>query len=482
MAVKRGERSGEPLRATVAVASAVLFPRRKIISMLRELGDKLPAEERRKLAKALDSWDANEAIGATWELAVLWATASTIGAKPHPIRVKNQKQPDGEIDLDLDRPVMFDVKSLSGDTFTFKERLDKATQKIEVLSSTIDPQFSGTIEVRYFEWSTSKYIPRQPATIDDPTQSKAFREQLKVFLLDKISEKVIIRIPSVITASFEKRKWKRPYFGWSCSIPDNLQKIKNNQSDYAIVRAREQLIPFRNSHYTGLILCDGGNSMFSDPRRYTGLGQTAADMFHHIVEESGIDFLFTVGCKDVPAPNSGSLIALTASSNNVSATSIEPFMRNGLPPKVQSAIVSEFKRALNQIPPTLRKPHSIKSIMEQDQRWQRRWTPRLGTSWSFRNGVTGMKLSARTLIDLLTGNISEADRSALLLGNMKETLSDGKRCIRDVRLESKGDDFDDDYIVIEFDDDPTRRSFSDIAKEKTSAGRKGSSSPQQDEK
>lgn len=432
----------------------MLFPRRKIITMLSEVGGELAAVERRKLAKALDSWNADEAIAATWELAVLWAATSTLGAKPHPIRIKGQKQPDGEVDLGLDRPVMFDVKSLSGDAFSFKKRLDRTTNRIEVLAKALQPQFEGTINVHYFEWRTAKYIPRQPATIDDPTTSPDFCQKFEAFIAGQSPSTATIRIPGVIIARFERRAWSRPFFDWTCSVPTELQKTPNNQSEHAIRRAKEQLLPFRESHYLGLILCDGGNEAFSRPHDRICIGRASgADMFKHIVSEAGIDFAFAVG-----------RTAKAASKSVEPATSIVPFTRSGLPSETESVIVRDFIKALGRIPPTLRDPSSIKSIMHQDQRWkQRQRAPRLVPTWYHQAGVSGMKISARTLVNLIAGETSQAEREALIFGSEAEGLKVGKRIISDVRLESSGDNYDDDYIVIEFADDPTRQPFSKVA-------------------
>jgi hypothetical protein len=443
--------------------------------MFQQLGPKLPAAERSSLAKALDKGSPNDAIAATWELAVLWATSSNLGARPHPIRTRDQKQPDGEVDLKLDRPVMFDVKSLSGDTFSFKVRLDKVTQRIEQLSREIKPALSGTIDLRFHEWNTDRHNPRQPSTIEDPTKVQQFCSELSRFLNDDKIEKATIRIPSVIVVGLEKRAWARPYFDWSCSIPNIMQQVENNQSVYAIERARDQLLPFRSSHYLGLILCDGGNPMFSNPRQYRPNGPAAHEMFQHIVDKSEIDFAFTVGCKDAAAPpttHASHVISLTASSNDVPTTWVESFMRQDLPIEAQATISAAFRRALKLIPATFRKPYSVKSIMEQDQRWQNKRDPRLNTSWFFQNGVKGMKLSARTLVDLLTGKLGEDAREKLLFGSMSEKLESGKKSIRNVRFESGGDGFDDDYIVIEFEDDQTKRSFSDIAKDISAKGQR----------
>ena len=124
----------------------LIFPKRKIVEMMRDVYPRMLKKDRRKHAKQLDRTEDSNAIQALWELAIVWSLLeASIGTIP--VRKPNiGAEPDIEIDIGLDKTVVLEVTAPSGDTFSFKE-------KFEIFSRTI---FENCVNVSV-QTSKSRY-------------------------------------------------------------------------------------------------------------------------------------------------------------------------------------------------------------------------------------------------------------------------------------------------------------------------------------
>ena len=442
----------------------LFLPKRKIVSMMRELFPSMRKSARRQLANHLDKSKANKAIEATWELAVLWALKHTLPTSTYFSASHTTVNPDAEIDIGLHKRIVIDVKTLSGDTFEFRQLLDDTSRAIFSLANRIKPGSGEYISIRYFEWRNAgnSVKPRIPSVTVSAARNQQFQRLLSNFLLDESTKEALINIPGVIHANFRKTNLKSIIPKYSCQISNYSQSIENNVSTKLIDDAIRQLVPFQGTHYVGLIVCDGGNEIFSDPSRFCASygSVSGADIMNYVIETSHVDFIVCLGRKD--EPDASGIVFST--QNKLKTLAFTMFHHPQLPARVAETIRAELRRALATLPIPLLHPYQSKNLQAQEAAIGSASPYYLNGSVSHWQGEPmKVRISSRALLAFMTGEMSigqfERDYLALLRSfDLREKL------ITTITLEPSGDNRDDDYVVIDLGDDITSKTFAEIEK------------------
>lgn len=431
--------------------------------MMRELFPAMRRKDRVELVNHLEAHEVNTHIGASWELAVLWSLNKNLRAKPYLVSSNTSKKPDAEVDIGLERPIAIEIKSLSRDVFSFRKYLENAHKSLVSLWLDVSRGQGSGIQARYHEWRNYRGIRRHPSVIADPGTSNELRRILSEFSASDQTS-ITVNVRGIVWATIRKSRITENLFDFSCDIPSVIQDVNNSQSKNAIERASEQLLQFQDTHYMGVVLCDGGNSMFSRPNRFVGLGTPkAADMYAQIVEAADIDFAISVGVDEGSKSPAGPLVSFTSWRGDERHIVAHMFAHHSLPSGVADLIGSELSKAIESIPLPRLLPYQSRGNLE-DRRRRRirsRTYASPKQSWSTDRGHA-VHISSKALLEYLRGEMSASDFERHSEGLRKF----GAKCkISGIRIDKSNHTFDDDYIVIELEDDDTEKSLKEINKE-----------------
>lgn len=430
--------------------------------MMRDLFPAMRKKDREEIVNSLDCSDVNMHIGASWELAVLWALHKRLGAKPHLRSNITSKKPDAEVEIGLERPLAIEIKSFSGDTFAFRSYLFHASKSINALWHEVRTDEQSAVRIRYHEWRNHRGVRRHPSVIKEPGANNDLRHALAKFAASEEGT-ATVNIRGVIWATFQKMKSRGVTGEYSCDIPSYIQDVENSQTVNAIDRTSEQLIPFQDTHYIGVIICDGGNSILSQPTKYAGLAlPKAADMYNRIVEDANLDFAIAVGVDEGFRSFDGHLISNPGSPGSKRCLVTHIFPHADLPVGAAELLESELCQAIETIPLPRLLPYQARRNIE--DRLQRNLTPTIYAeskiSFSTARGHA-VHISSKALLAFLRGEMPASE-----FANHSESfrkLASGQK-ISGIRLDKLGHEFDDDYVVFELEKDDTEISLGEINK------------------
>jgi hypothetical protein len=435
-----------------------IFFRKTLIRMMEDVFPHLRKKERRKIALQLDNLKANKSLEAAWELAVGWALSRDWAVNFHYEADGVDARPDLEIiDMGFEKKILIEIKSPSGNTFQFKEKLDRISQEIFNVADRITQGSGSKIGIVYDEWRRPGHdiAPRIPAVADGVVNSEEFLERLSNFLLSDASE-VRIDLPNVINAGFSKRKFSLPFLDYYCRIPTDPQSVKNNLTSAMIAEAKRQLGPFRGSHFVGLVICDGGNNSLSEPNKTPGFGRvTGKDLMGFIVEEADIDFVVFIGRKDVP--RRGGIITgrLEVPQISINVMCSEAFHKSH-----GEEFFFKLAPSLERIPVPQYHPYQAKSLLEQASMRGEERVHMLPNTFSSGKEMK-VKISSNGLLRMLSGRASSGEEKYI-----RELVSDisqiERKSIKSISIEDVNGEHDDSYVVIELGDDLLKEPFSEV--------------------
>jgi len=438
----------------------LFLPKRKIISMMREVFPSMRKTEREELANRLDKAIANKAIEAVWELAILWALSKTWRTNMYLSASHTAVKPDAEVYIGLDKPIAIEIKTVSGDPFEFRNDLEKASNAIFSLSNRIKPGSGDYISIRYFEWRgvSNSVKPRIPSVTDNVENNQEFKNILSNFLFDDTKREMLINIPNIIYARLNKTSVKSVAPHYTCQIPNLPQSVKNNVSTKLINDVKKQLGPFRDTHYLGLVVCDGGNETFSNPNSPSasyGFVSGAAIM-NYIIRNSPVDFIVCVGRRD-DLDETGVVVS---AQNKFKTLAFAMFYNPQMSACVAEAIRSKLRCALDTLPIPLLHPYQSKALQIQEAFGgsARRYYHNGSISWQKGESMK-VRISSRALLEILTGEMPVEQSEHL---NLLKDIRSQRKHIAAIKLEDFGDDRDDDLVVIELSDDATSKTFAEI--------------------
>lgn len=439
----------------------LIYSKRQIRKFMFALFPRLLKEDRRKLARQLDDLKNNKALEAVWELAILYALNSNLKAEFHILSSATKAKPDALVDLGLDKKVLLEVTAPSGDTFSFKSRLDAIVREIFDYCESVEGGSGSRLRLHFGEWRTNNPLtPREPSVAKDAISNKDLQKQLRDFLASGVKE-AKLAVSGVINARIVRRDYVIHRLDYFCSIPSDPQSDVNNLTYNLIEKVGRQLIPFKEKYYTGLIVCDGGNSVISSPRKISPQQVDGRDLMGRVLNESGIDFIAFVGRRDVPG---GGMII--SPSNTRPVVSFTMMSSNALAEETTKKIYDGLSKAILTLPPPLIHPYQAKSMLEQVANRGRNWPDYNPTDYTVKTTTTGremkVRISSSALRDLIFGRIDPEDfRRQCDIERIRAGLP---QAIVGAEFETRGEGHDDDYVVLELENDPDFQKFADYEK------------------
>lgn len=154
--------------------------------------------------------------------------------------------------------------------------------------------------------------------------------------------------------------------------------------------------------------------------------------------------------------------------NRSKELAIDFFFASALDAQVSSLIRDALVPSLRRIPVPLRHPYQVKSLQSQHAAGATMKPPIRSPIFSSNSAEFRIKISARALVDLITGNIEPEEFRKAHLSNAAVALD--TKVLSGVSLahdEDYDDDYDDDYVEFSFAKDELKTKFTDIARDLT---------------
>lgn len=438
----------------------LIFAKRRIASMLEEVLPALSASDRKHLTRRLDRPAEGTAIQATWELAVLWALHRQFEADLK-VKVREGGRPDCRLGIGLSKPLMIEIYSPTGQTFAFKGKLDQATRQFQDIVERVIPGSGGHLRITYHEWAQETGHGRRlrvPSIATNATCHPGVIAAIEEFWRGGATRKRI-GIDGLIHATFERTPYHLPGLNYSCQIPAKPQSIAGTFTQSMIDKAKRQLEPFRSDHLTGLVVCDGGNDVVSNPHNFRpSMNPTGSDIMGYVLRESGIDFITCVGRIDRVVWEGKVL----SPHNRRAELAVETFLTAGLNQREAESIRHAIEPALRLIPVPIIHPYQSKSLQDQEAAGASPRRTRKNFQVNSDRVRMEIRVSARAALELLSGKLSmeEFRRSYMLRG----PCDFAEWAIVEIAL-AKDEDADDDHVVLTLSKDPAARPFAEMAVE-----------------
>jgi len=301
---------------------------------------------------------------------------------------------------------------------------------------------------------------RVPSVVTTAAQNLRVRSQLERFWRGS-DDSIRIMEHGIIDATFTRKPYRYNGLNYRCQIPRKPQSLTNNLTGQIIEKANQQLMPFRNDHLLGLVVCDGGTEVVSNARGSPGQATPSfASISQQAFASSGIDFIISIGRQDRMRMDGLVMSPL----NRRKELAIDFFFANNVGAQMASAIRDNLEPSLRRIPVPLRHPHQAKSLQSQYAAGATMKPSMKSTAFSSNSTEFRIKISARALVDLMTGTIAPEEFRKAHLSKFAVILN--TKVLNGVSM-SHDEDHDDDYVEFTLAKDELRTTFADIARDMT---------------
>jgi hypothetical protein len=432
-----------------------IFGRRQLQQMLNDLGPWLTPHKAKELRNRLENPNPDHAVAAEYELALLRAVSKVASLEID--RKMGRKTPDiFSEDLLPGRPIAADVAavsdaSLSGETLMrtaakiINGVCDEITQNASRhLHYTFQETSGYTIENGRSKFTRSRSIDRLFR------KDSALSEVLKGWLSDGPPTQPLHWKSKHIDVVISWRDYVHPQTNTFSSMPSLAYDLRKNPL-YAVLKrkADEQLCQVPSGVQRAIFLGDAGCNLLrnikqKDPTGRFFSGQQIIQTF--LLDEETIDLVLVF----TPQRVSRSVHDI---SSSVRVWSTHVFDRRAQTPGIEADRLFSLR---DNLPAPYLESSQARSWHEQGMCMPQSRGHSLPTKMSIgRNSMT-VKLSARALQELMAGRLTSQQFESLIRGkgNPFEVQLAKGRTISRIDFEPRGLADDDDYIVIEFDDDP----------------------------
>ncbi len=142
------------LRRRSEVCSVPIFSRRRLQNMLDGIGPILDRPQAKDLLNRLENRDVTAALAAEVELSLLWAINSVTKTQLHPELSTTKRRPEAYCaELFPSAPAYIEVTAVSDDTFSDRDKMERAANIISQLANRVRKGSSKHLYFRFSEKS-----------------------------------------------------------------------------------------------------------------------------------------------------------------------------------------------------------------------------------------------------------------------------------------------------------------------------------------
>lgn len=435
-----------------------IFARRRLQTMLDELGPLMGQEQSLGLVRRIESKEIEQALPAEMELGLIWAIAQLGPVEIEPEWYSEKRLPDLFSDhLFPGHETVIEITALSDAVLPADEGMRNASRKLSQEAGKLRRGAGRHLSYYFYEETVriERNSIRRVCVPRDLVVSDAMRLQLRHWLKgkDRKDGDKIALIEGMLKVILTWHDRAQSRYNFTTSMPPEIPHIEDNYVFRALEAKAKQL---RNPHFKGIrcvMLADVGSTALRrfDHTDHTARVYNGSQIAAHYLRSKanpGIDVVAIV------TPNRGSS-GFTGYSDTM-AWKIGLCCRSDI-----QIDTDQFERLTATLPPPRREGYQSRQLHEQSVFAPTAKGRYLSTNISWRKGdKSEIKFSARAFLDLLAGRITPEQAKRIFdstASNVVKAHLDRGETIADLRFEPGGPDNDDDHIVIAFSDDPAAR-------------------------
>jgi hypothetical protein len=455
-----------------------IFSRRRVQSMLDELANDFQGQKRTDIVKRLNDKRADQALPAEMELALIWAVKSVGAIEIEPEWWPNTKRPDVITDqLIFGRKAAIEIAAHEDNSLSGKSEMEAIALQISDCANKARKN-SGDVLFYYFGVDR-KYVDKMdcrngPVPADPMLVTKKyvrFRLAPNGFILSKEmraqiehwvtssenpAERLVLQAHHFHVAVERKATKQARHYNYHCSMPPETPSLENNPLFKLLWRKRKQLSAAPVDMYRMIFVADSGSTLLNkiggfQERDKLGSFVSGTEIIQHFIAKSN-------GAIDAV------VVFCPYSERSVFGQS-SLFWRVTF---FHNDKFSEVPDSLNRIASALPAPRYTGDLARQVFR-HGAFSPAAGGQYLGGRGTLGKEqpeiaISSRLLLDLLAGRISKEQFMQPLkphpaVPNFFELYLNQGMTVKNVTMEPRGIDDEDDRIVLHFAPDPSAKPF-----------------------
>ena len=440
-----------------------IFARRRLQTMLNDLGPRLTAADASDLLARLEHKDTKSALAAEFELALLWGIARVADLKVYPEFPGTLKRPEAlSADLFGSGPAVIEITALSDDTFSGQADMDRAAN---MMAQFADRTRKGSSKHLYFEFQEARSYERG--------RHRRIRRVTRDFRLTRALEAVLQAWlespdwPAINAVRLTDEQidvvvhWKQcvhPLYRACSSMPAVADDLEDNPVFKALHKKEQRQLSVAPAGVLKCVfLADAGCELLRHLRP-AGVTETGGEqVIRHFLASSTVDIVCVFSIH-----SSGYSTESSFSSRFWTAT---PFDRRKSPPAGEHGKINVL---VNSLPRPILEGNQARALHRPGAFHPPARGEYLGTHIESGRPSMSIKISSRLVQELLAGRISPEQFRYFAFGKDKnffeQQLSRGFT-IESSHVEKKGLDDNDDYLVFDLGPDfaasPLRKPGSD---------------------
>lgn len=442
-----------------------IFARRRLQAMLDELAPLLEGGKGRDLLQRLRRKEPEQVLPAEMELALLWALRQVGPIEIEPEEANGQSRPDAFSDrlIPGDR-VAIEITAPNDNAISGEADMDRIAQQVIACANAAQRGFGDFLYFSFKEESgivDGRWLRRRLAPSDYKLSEAAKIAIARWVEADPAIDSAVRLVENGVDVDIRRKAIKQTrYHNIHSTMPSETHSLEDNPLFELIDRKRKQMRDTPTGVRRMLFLADGGSRLLRDigssgERDPTGRRKSGSDIIGHFMAKR---------------PEAFDAITVFAPYKEWSSVP-DPFGRK---PRRWNVTFFGTDRlpdpppALDRIAGVLPEPHyqgyQARSLLRQDKFKPASRGEYLGMTIKRQSAGAELEIhfSARLLLEMLAGRISEERFRAILGMSAKDTnifkrWLDGGRMISGAELVPGGVDEDDDHLVLRFRDDPAAR-------------------------
>lgn len=433
-----------------------IFGRRQLQRMLDELGPWLERGKAKDLRNRLENERPNQALPAEYELSITWAVSKMAGLeidRPSGTRTPDIYSPD----LLPSGPIIADVAALDDFTLSGANSMRRACNIINAQADRFLANSSSHLhytfdEIMGYERGRNgrsaffrQRLVRRDFELDDDSRAK-----LKTWLESGPPAQPLVLKNAAISVLVAWKGYVHPLSNYFCKMPSLTYDLKENPL-YASLRLKsKQLRAAEEGARRGVFLGDAGCGLLRDLSVHRSANN------HFSGGQVILKFL-----DDYPAIDFVMVISANRERSNSGGGS-KRFWRGNVFTR-PGALSEEDAVRLNRLVETMLPPqlsgYSAYSWHEQGMCRPDARGHYVPTQMGLGGERLMLRISARAVQELIAGKLSHENFEQLTMNrdNQVRRALDAGMTITSASFEPKGNNEDDDYLVLEFRSDPAAR-------------------------
>lgn len=427
--------------------------------MLNELAPSLEPGKALDLVQRLNNKRILQALPAEAEVSILWALSKLGEFENEPYWWGDSHRPEAYTEnLIPGQPAVVEVIAVHDASISGEEDMDRIAFQFVKCADKVRAKAGRYLFFRFGEesgYEDGRYFRRRLAP-NDYVLSVSAASRIREWIVSNPADRSRLRIvePGLHVDIEKSAHPQRRFHNFQCSMPPEVYDIDDNPLYIGLRGKLDQLAAAQSGTYRFIFLMDVGSTLLrrlgsSWERDRLGRYFSARDILEYFMSKyhDRLDSVVVFAPKRVSRDWCGGSLVWA----------VTPIFRPNL-----DLPASAFDCLAQVLPKPRFEGYQVRSLFQQGAFSPKRQGFTAGLHITdFRNGTMKVKVSSRSLLDLLAGRISPTQFRSLIGDddpkNLFQHWLDSGMTISDATFESGGLDRDDDFLVLTLSDDPGAR-------------------------